>query len=184
MPSTLTGSRKAGRDDIQRVPSRAMDHVDMRMVGHCRPPGMQHGGDANARAEVLRIGRDGQHRLGRRLEQQIIDQRLVVERDVGDLGGQREHDMEVPDRQQIGLALRQPGTCGRTLATRTMPVAAAVIGNPPVPAVGAGLDVTAHDGGAAMLDRRHNLQLMQAEMSGMGCPVGRPSAAEDVGDLK
>ena len=72
------------------------------------------------------------------------------------LGGEREHDVEVPDRQQVGLALGQPGARGRVLATRTMPVGAAVILDPPVPAVGAGLHVTTHDGGAAGLDRRHD----------------------------
>ena len=79
---------------------------------------MEHGGDADARAEVLGIRRDRQHRLRCRLEQQVVDQRLVVERDVGDLGGQREHDVEVADRQQVGLALGKPCTRGRALALR------------------------------------------------------------------
>ncbi|MNL31995.1 hypothetical protein D3C87_1538170 [compost metagenome] len=57
------------------------------MVGHGRAPGVKHGGDADAGAQMLWVGRDGQHGLGRRLEQQVIDQRLVVEGDVGDLGG-------------------------------------------------------------------------------------------------
>ena len=82
-PSTRTGRRKAGRDDIQRLPSSddaaaRHDHVDVRVVGHRRAPGVQHGGDADAGAEMLRIGGDGQHRLGRRLEQQVVDHRLVV----------------------------------------------------------------------------------------------------------
>jgi len=47
------------------------------------------------------IGGDGDHRLGRRLEQQIIDDRLVVEGDVGDLGGDCEDHMEIADRQQV-----------------------------------------------------------------------------------
>ena len=33
-----------------------------------------------------RVGGDGEHRLGRRPEQQVVDDRLVVEGDVGDLG--------------------------------------------------------------------------------------------------
>ena len=56
----------------------------------------------------LRIGRDGQHRLRCRLEQQVIGERLVVEGDVGDLGGQREHDVEVADGKEVGLALGEP----------------------------------------------------------------------------
>ena len=60
---------------------------------------MEHGGDADARAEMSAIGGDCQHRLGRRVEQQVIDDSLVVERDVRDLGRQGEDDVEVSDRQ-------------------------------------------------------------------------------------
>ena len=65
-----------------------------------------------------------------------------------------------------------------------MPVATAVVGDPPVPAVGAGLGVATHDGGAAMLDGRHHLELVEAQMPGMGGPVRRAGSTEDVGDLK
>ena len=53
-----------------------------------------------------------------------------------------------------------------------------------MPAVGTGLDVTAERGGAAMLDRRHDLELMQAEVAGMGGAVRGASSTEDVGDLE
>ena len=66
---------------------------------------MQHGGDADPSAEMARIFGNRQHRLGRRVEQQVIDRGLVVERDVGYLGRQGEDDVEVSDRQQVGLAL-------------------------------------------------------------------------------
>src|SRR3546814_9938109 len=82
------------------------------------------------------------------------------------------------------LAGLEPGARGGALASWTVPVAAAVIGDPPVPAVGTGLDVTAERGGAAMLDRRHDLELMQAQMSDMGGAVGWPGSAEDVGDQR
>jgi hypothetical protein len=44
--------------------------------------------------------------------------------------------------------------------------------------------MAAERGGAAMLDRRHDLELMQAEVSGMGHAIGRPRGTEDVGDLE
>lgn len=44
--------------------------------------------------------------------------------------------------------------------------------------------MTAQRSGAAGLDRSHHLELDAAEVPGMGCPVGRTSGAEDVGDLK
>ena len=53
-----------------------------------------------------------------------------------------------------------------------------------MPAVGAGLDMSTQRSGAAVLDRRHDLQLMQAQMSGMGGPVRRAGGTEDVGDLE
>jgi hypothetical protein len=47
---------------------------------------MEHGGEADAGAEMLWIGADGEQRLGRRAEQQIVDDRLVLIGDGGDLG--------------------------------------------------------------------------------------------------
>src|SRR3546814_11489466 len=65
-----------------------------------------------------------------------------------------------------------------------MPVAATVVGDPPMPAVGAGFDVSTERGGAAMFDRRHDLELMQAQMPGMRGAIRGPCSTEDVGDLE
>ena len=46
---------------------------------------MQHGGDADAGAEVPGIGGDGEHGLRGGTEEEIVDYRLVVIGDVGDL---------------------------------------------------------------------------------------------------
>lgn len=45
------------------------------------------------------------------------------------------------------------------------------------------LDVTAERRGTAMLDRRHHLELGEAQAPGMGGPIGGPGCAEDIGDL-
>ena len=82
--------------------------MHMRMMGHRRAPSMEHGGDADARAEMLWIGGDGEPCLGRHAEQQIVDHRLVLVGDWGDLGWQGEDQVEVADRQQIGLAGGKP----------------------------------------------------------------------------
>ena len=62
---------------------------------HRRSPGVQHGGDANAGAEMLGVGRDRHHRLGGRPEQEIVDHRLVLIGDVPDWRWQCEDDVEV-----------------------------------------------------------------------------------------
>jgi hypothetical protein len=64
------------------------------MVGHRRTPGMQHVGHTNPGQpwptladpglEMLWVTGDRQHRFGRRIEDRIVDNGLIVERDVGD----------------------------------------------------------------------------------------------------
>ena len=71
----------------------------MRVLGERRAPGVEDGKDTDAGAKVLGIGRDGDHGLGRGLEQDVVDHGLVVVGDVSDSGRQREHDVEVRDRQ-------------------------------------------------------------------------------------
>ena len=178
------GARRYPACSIAGDAAARHDHMDMRMMGERRAPGVEDGGDADPGAEVLRVGGDGQHRIGRGLEQEVIDERLVVIGDRGDLGRQGEHDMEIADREQISLAGLEPAARRDALALRAVAVAAAVIGDPPVPAVGTGFDVPAERGGAAMFDRRHDLELVQAQMPGMGSAIGRSSIAEDVGNLE
>ena len=65
-----------------------------------------------------------------------------------------------------------------------MPVAAAVVRDAAVAAVLAALDVAAEGGSAAGLYRRHDLELAEADVPGMGRSPGGPVSAEDVGDLE
>ena len=61
---------------------------------------------------------------------------------------------------------------------------ARVVGDAAVAAILAALDMPAERGRAALLDRRHDLELPRADMSGIGpAPVG-PMAMKDVGDLQ
>src|SRR6516225_7472428 len=69
--------------------------MDMRMVGECRPPGVEHGRESDAGAEVLGVGGDGDQGLGGGSEQQVIDDGLVLINDVSDRPRQREDDMEI-----------------------------------------------------------------------------------------
>jgi hypothetical protein len=142
------------------------DHVDMRVMGHGRAPGVEHGGDADVGAEMLGIGRDRQHGLGGGLEQQVIDDRLVVVGDIGDGPRQREDDVEVADRQQLRLTLGEPLLCRRALAFWAVPVAAAIVGDDRVRAVLAARDVAAERRGAAALDCAHHLHLVEADVPG------------------
>ena len=90
----------------------------------------------------------------------------------------------VRHRQQLGLALGEPCLCRCALALRAMPVAAGVVGDRRVRAVLAALDMAAERRRAAALDGRHDLQLAEAHVAGVGLPPSRAVVAEDIRDLQ
>ena len=103
--------------------------MHMRVMGHGRPPTVQDGDYAELGAEALGIGRNGEGRLGRGLEQDIVDDRLVVIGEAGDGSRHSIDEMEIGYRQQLGFALRQPFPRCRPLALGAMAVAAGVVGD-------------------------------------------------------
>src|SRR5271165_5265000 len=91
--------------------------------------------------------------------------------------------MVVGNRQQFGLPIGQPFLGGNGLALGAVAVAAGVVGNPHMRAVLAALDVAAESLGATALDGRHDLQLREAYLSGVGVAPGRSVVAEDIRQL-
>ena len=83
-------------------------------------------------------------------------------------------------RQQVGLARSEPFLGGGTLALRAVPIAAAVVGNGRVGAILAARDMPTKRCGAAVLDRRHHFELVEADMAGIGFAPCRAMAAEDI----
>jgi hypothetical protein len=84
---------------------------------------------------MLCIGGDDAQALGRRLEQDVVDDGLVLEGDLRDWRRHGEDDVEVRHRQQIGLPVCKPRGTGQALALRAMPVAAGIIGDADLAAV-------------------------------------------------
>src|SRR6202008_5134198 len=107
---------------IERYAAAWHDHMHMRMVGHRRAPAVEHGGDADVGAQMPGIGGEGEQRLGRSAEQQIVDHRLVLVGDWSDLGWQREEQGEIAARQQIALTGEEPVPRRRALALGAMAV--------------------------------------------------------------
>ena len=145
---------------------------------------MQHRGEANASTEMPRVGRNRGQRLGRGLEQKIVDQRLVLVGDIGDGDRQCEHHVEVWHRQQFGFALSKPLTCSSALTLWAVSIAAGVVGNGGIGTILAARDVAAQRRRAAALDGRHHLELAEADMAGVSSAPCRSMAAEDIRDLQ
>ena len=132
----------------------------------------------------LRIGGDGAQGLGRDLKQQAVDQRLVGIGDRTDRRRQGEDDVVVLDRQQVDLAGLEPAPGGTGLTLRAMAVTAGVVGDLGMLTGGAMQHMAAQRRAAALLDRRHDLVLAQAEMPVLGLPPSRPVGTEDIRDLE
>ena len=90
----------------------------------------------------------------------------------------------LPGFLQIGLARRQPVLCRCALALRAVSVATRVVRDLAVGAVLAARDMAAERRRAAVLDRRHHLELAEADMAGISPAPCRPVAAEDVRDFQ
>lgn len=109
---------------IERNAAARHDAVDVRVVRERRAPGMKHRRQADPGAEVLRVGGDGEERLGRDLEQDVVDHGLVVIGDVADRRRQGEHHVVIRQGQQLSRAIGKPFLRCRSLALGTVPVAA------------------------------------------------------------
>jgi len=124
------------------------------------------------------------------LSNKFIDDGLVVIGDVGDRPRQGEDDMEIRHGQEFGLAVGQPFLGSGGLALWAMPIATGVVRDAQVGAGLAAFDMPAQrphgtspwaEGPrSAALERRHDLELVEAHMAGMGGTPSRPAMAEDV----
>jgi hypothetical protein len=83
-----------------------------------------------------------------------------------------------------GLTVGKPGASRGALALRAMPIATTIIGDAEMTAVIAALDMAAECRGPAGLNRRHDLQLGEAQMPCLNGAVVRSCGPEDIGDLQ
>ena len=79
-------------------------------------PTMEDGEEADLHTETLRVARDGDKRPGSGAKQDIVHGLFVVEGDAGDRFRDSEDNVEIFDRQQLGLALLEPMGTRQTLA--------------------------------------------------------------------
>jgi len=96
----------------------------VRVLNERLSPGMQHAQKADLGAETLRVGGYFQQRVGDAAKQQVIQETLVLEHQLGKLVRHRKDDMKVVERHQFPGACRDPAIARLGLALRTVAVAA------------------------------------------------------------
>src|SRR5450759_2145895 len=104
--------------------------MDMRMKEQISGPGMQDSGDAKLGvfAQPLRVGGQGQERVGGRSEQECEDLGSVVAGETVQLTGDGEDEVEVVDWQDALEASLDPAGLIERLALRAMAIPARVVG--------------------------------------------------------
>src|SRR5260221_3513839 len=123
--------------------------MDMGMEPELLIPGMQHGEEADFRAEVFRISSDFEKCFCTGAEQQIVDDFLVLQSQWSKLWRKCEDHMDVARREKFSLPCGDPAFPGRGLTLRAVSIAAAVVGDGgTMPAAGAFIEMTAGCGGA------------------------------------
>jgi len=130
----------------------------MQVLREILPPRVQHRGNADHPAKVLRIAAEGEQRVDRGAEEQRVDHARIALRERIEQMRECKDDVEVRNGQEVGVARREPSFLGERLTLGAMPVAAGVVRDPHRAAAVTRLPMPAEDGGAAGLDRaQHSL---------------------------
>src|SRR6266436_7999313 len=117
--------------------------MQMWMIVQVLTPGMQDGEETEFGSQMAGIAGNAEQGLGGNTKEQVVERRLVVEHQLGDGFWNSEDNVEILDRQQLGLPRFQPAGARQGLALGAMAVAAGVVADANVLAVAALFDVAA-----------------------------------------
>jgi hypothetical protein len=90
---------------------------------------MKHGEETNLSSEMFGVEGNLQKSFRTGAEQEVIEDLLVLQRQLGKLVRQGEDNMDIGDCQEFILASRDPFIAGSALALGAMPIAATVKGD-------------------------------------------------------
>ena len=159
--------------------------MDMGMESELLIPGMQHGEEADFRAEMSRIASDFEKCFCTGAEQQIVDDFLVLQSQWSELRRKCEDHMDVARGEKFSLPCRDPAFPGRGLTLRAVPIAAAVIGDGgTMPAAGAFIEMTAECGGTTARNGQQYFDVLPTEPLAISFDEGSSCAADEIGHLE
>jgi hypothetical protein len=111
--------------------------------------------ETDFRAEMFSVGGNGEQRIGRGTEKNVIDDPLVLQGDLGNPLRHGKNNMKVSNVEKFGLSVFEPlGAC-QGLAFGTVPVRAGVVPDALVAAPVADLDVSVSDGCGPVARQSH-----------------------------
>ena len=110
---------------VRREAATGDDAMEMRVMHQGLSPGVQHGEKPDRGAEMPRVRGDRAQGVRGRAEEDAVDDRFVLQGDLGDRLGHGEDDVEVFTGEEVGGAVLDPRGAGQRLAAGAMPIAAA-----------------------------------------------------------
>src|SRR5467141_3695001 len=159
--------------------------MDMWMEPELLIPGVQHGEEANFRAEVSRMASDFEKCFRTGAEQQIVDDFLILQGQWRELRWKCEDHMDVARREKFSLPCGDPPFPGSGLTLRAVPVSAGVVRDGgTMPAAGALIEMTAECGGAAARNGQQHFDVLPAEPLAVSFDEGSSCAADEIGHLE
>ena len=147
------------------------------------PPSVQDSDHASLGAKMFWVRGDDADRLGRRLEQDVVDERLVLQGDRRDRRRNGEDEVEIRNRQELRATIGEPLCAREPLALGAVPVATAIVGDADLPAVLALFGMPAERRRPARLDGGHRAALVNRQPSALRGAKCVAVAAEDIRNL-
>ncbi len=159
--------------------------MDMGMESKFLTPGVQHGEEAEFRAEVSGVASDFETSFRTGAEQQIVDDFLILQDQWRELRRKREDHMDVARREKFSLTCGDPAFAGRGLTLWAVSIAAAVVGDGgTMPAAGAFIEMTAECGGATARNGQQHFDMLPAEPLAISFDESSSRAADEIGHLQ
>src|SRR5712691_3976722 len=138
--------------------------MDMGMEPELLIPSMQHGEEADFRAEVFGIASDFEKCFCTGAKQQIVNAFLVLQSQWSKLRRKCEDHMDVARREKFSLTCCDPAFPSRGLTLWAMPISAGVVRDGgAMPAAGALIEMTAECGGATARNGQQHFEVLPAE---------------------
>jgi len=142
-PSCAVGAEGAARHDT----------VEVDVLGERLAPGVEDGRDADGPTEVAGVAPEGQKGVGHGAKQEVVDDARIPLGERIERMREREDDVKVRDREQLGPARREPAVAGNRLTRRAVAIATRVVRGPRRAAAITRVAVAAQHGRAARGDR-------------------------------
>src|SRR6266849_692693 len=159
--------------------------MDMGMEPELLIPSMQHGEEADFRAEVFRIASDFEKCFRTGAEQQIVDDFLVLQNQRRELRRKCEDHMDVARREKFSLTCCDPAFPSRGLTLRAVSIAAAVVGDGgTVPAAGAFIEMAAECGGATPRNGQQHFDMLPTDPLAVSFEESSSRGADEIGHLE